>query len=91
MPTDSSKGQTPVYKSQLEQHVSALLAKQARLDLTVGERASANQTLGGVYMELGKYDDALENYGTALEALESEYGKKHFKVAQALNNMGTVY
>jgi len=42
-------------------------------------------------MELGKYDDALENYGTALEALESEYGKKHFKVAQALNNMGTVY
>jgi CHAT domain-containing protein/tetratricopeptide (TPR) repeat protein len=65
---------------------AALAARENEAEL-----ATALDSLGGLYMEMGRSSPAEEQFSRALEVRRRLFGERHVRVAQSLNNLASLY
>ena len=80
----------------MQRHEEALawgrhgLAAARRLPNPAGARGELLMYLGNAHEGLAHFDEARDHYSQARTLLEQAYGKRHEKVARAVNNLGNV-
>ncbi len=47
--------------------------------------------LGNVYSILGKFENAIEFYESAIKIQDNHYGKNHIETAKTLGSLGNIY
>ena len=75
------------YSKALDCHQKALAIR----DRYANDLGSTYNNIGNVYLSLGVYDAALENYKTSLDLKTKSLPTNHLSIAQTLRNIGLVY